>query len=392
MINTVIDKDESILLQIKPNKKAYCINELSYTGSFLLVWIPFVIGVAVLFRLAFRISFTAIIITSSIALIPLWCWFYEIFTVTRKWRNQEIYLTNKRIIVQSGRFDLSFDSIYYSEIHKIDMTIKYFDSLFNSGRILIYMNEVKPSTIPHMEALWGIENPEETYKKMQKIIFDIQADIEYPNELRPTYNPGYLHSQKEQPQAIQHQATIPNQRDPHLLPDEGILWKEKPDISPSLFRMSIYLFFVVIWTVISIPALIYYGDLIGPEMSIVIAATTFFLPLAWLGLFIFIKKQINSTTYYATNRRLLAVEKDNLLRDYVVTTSYPDVISVEMIDRDFWDKIFNVGTIYIKGKSSSIVFSIVKDPERCFNELQEIIRKKQSEISYPNISDDERKI
>ena len=101
---------------------------------------------------------------------------------------------------------------------------------------------------------------------------------------------------------------------------------------------------------------------------------------------------INSTTYYATNRRLLAVEKDNLLRDYVVTTSYPDVISVEMIDRDFWDKIFNVGTIYIKGKSSSIVFSIVKDPERCFNELQEIIRKKQSEISYPNISDDERKI
>ena len=156
--------------------------------------------------------------------------------------------------------------------------------------------------------------------------------------------------------------------------------------------MSIYLFFVVIWTVISIPALIYYGDLIGPEMSIVIAATTFFLPLAWLGLFIFIKKQINSTTYYATNRRLLAVEKDNLLRDYVVTTSYPDVISVEMIDRDFWDKIFNVGTIYIKGKSSSIVFSIVKDPERCFNELQEIIRKKQSEISYPNISDDERKI
>ena len=342
MINTVIDKDESILLQIKPNKKAYCINELSYTGSFLLVWIPLVIGVAVLFRLAFRISFTAIIITSSIALIPLWCWFYEIFTVTRKWRNQEIYLTNKRIIVQSGRFDLSFDSIYYSEIHKIDMTIKYFDSLFNSGRILIYMNEVKPSTIPHMEALWGIENPEETYKKMQKIIFDIQADIEYPNELRPTYNPGYLHSQKEQPQAIQHQATIPNQRDPHLLPDEGILWKEKPDISPSLFRMSIYLFFVVIWTVISIPALIYYGDLIGPEMSIVIAATTFFLPLAWLGLFIFIKKQINSTTYYATNRRLLAVEKDNLLRDYVVTTSYPDVISVEMIDRDFWDKILSV--------------------------------------------------
>ena len=36
-----------------------------------------------------------------------------------------------------------------------------------------------------------IENPYEIYPKLQKIVLDIQADIEFPNAYRPSENPGY---------------------------------------------------------------------------------------------------------------------------------------------------------------------------------------------------------
>lgn len=36
-----------------------------------------------------------------------------------------------------------------------------------------------------------IENPEEIYNKLQKVVLDIQTDIEYPNALRPDENSGY---------------------------------------------------------------------------------------------------------------------------------------------------------------------------------------------------------
>ena len=40
-------------------------------------------------------------------------------------------------------------------------------------------------------AFYDIEDCYEVYKKIQKIIVDIQTDIEHPNALRPEENPGY---------------------------------------------------------------------------------------------------------------------------------------------------------------------------------------------------------
>ena len=41
------------------------------------------------------------------------------------------------------------------------------------------------------EIILDIENPYEIYPKLQKIVLDIQADIEFPNAYRPSENPGY---------------------------------------------------------------------------------------------------------------------------------------------------------------------------------------------------------
>ena len=41
------------------------------------------------------------------------------------------------------------------------------------------------------QAFLDIENPQEIYSRLQKIVLDIQTDIEFPNALRPDENPGY---------------------------------------------------------------------------------------------------------------------------------------------------------------------------------------------------------
>ena len=40
-------------------------------------------------------------------------------------------------------------------------------------------------------AFLDIENVRDIYSKLQKIVLDIQTDMEYPNALRPDENPGY---------------------------------------------------------------------------------------------------------------------------------------------------------------------------------------------------------
>ena len=40
-------------------------------------------------------------------------------------------------------------------------------------------------------AFLDVDNSKEVYLKIQKIVMDIQTDIEYPNALRPEENPGY---------------------------------------------------------------------------------------------------------------------------------------------------------------------------------------------------------
>ena len=40
-------------------------------------------------------------------------------------------------------------------------------------------------------AILDIENPMDIYPRIQKIVMDIQTDIEFPNAYRPTENPGY---------------------------------------------------------------------------------------------------------------------------------------------------------------------------------------------------------
>jgi hypothetical protein len=37
----------------------------------------------------------------------------------------------------------------------------------------------------------AIENPYDVFKLLKQTYFDIKTDVEFPNKLRPSVNPGY---------------------------------------------------------------------------------------------------------------------------------------------------------------------------------------------------------
>ena len=60
------------------------------------------------------------------------------------------------------------------------------DIVFDSG-VMMYNRKNQQ----HGPMLEDLEDAQGVYNRIQKIILDMQTDIEYPNAFRPEYNPGY---------------------------------------------------------------------------------------------------------------------------------------------------------------------------------------------------------
>ena len=73
------------------------------------------------------------------------------------------------------------------------MRIGFLDKLFHTGDICfntVYHTGNRNDNSPTY-AFEDLEDFNEVYNSVQKIILDIQTDMEYPNALRPSENPGY---------------------------------------------------------------------------------------------------------------------------------------------------------------------------------------------------------
>ncbi len=125
-------------------------------------------------------------------LAPVWIWLGSTLSAGKRWRNTMYYVTNRRIIIQGGFFAVNETSLFYKDLKNAQMRIGLLGKLFHTGDIvfdsgMIHYNN-KQQRGPSLESL---ENPQDVYERIQKIILDIQTDIEYPNAYRPGENPGY---------------------------------------------------------------------------------------------------------------------------------------------------------------------------------------------------------
>ena len=187
----VLGTGETILWSGKPKKSAFIATKSLAMLPIAVLWMIFdftaiagvISGGANLFLLAFF----------AVHLMPVWIWLANVITASRRWRNTTYYVTNRRIILQSGFLAVNEESLFYKDIRNVRVSVDILDKVFGTGDIcfntdLAYHNNRKAQAGSRMEDL---ENAQTVYSNIQRIIMDIQTDIEYPNAYRPEQNPGY---------------------------------------------------------------------------------------------------------------------------------------------------------------------------------------------------------
>ena len=135
-----------------------------------------------------------IIIFFAFHLLPVWIWLGNIITASKKWKNTKYYVTDKRIIIQTGIIGASYDTIYYKDIKNVSLKIGVIDKLLKVGDIYIDTGNTtltNSGTKKLYMTILDIEKPYDVYTRLQKIVLDIQSDMEFPNAYRPSENPGY---------------------------------------------------------------------------------------------------------------------------------------------------------------------------------------------------------
>lgn len=183
---------EAILWKGKPKRSAFIASKSLTLLPIAVIWlildlqflIPTIASGEMLF---FIIPFFAL------HLAPVWIWLGSTLTAGKRWRNTNYYVTNRRIIIQDGFWSVNENSLFYKDLRNAQVRIGLLDKLFHTGDILIDdgMIATRNTRHPVVPTLEDLEDPHGVYNRIQKIILDMQTDMEYPNALRPEINPGY---------------------------------------------------------------------------------------------------------------------------------------------------------------------------------------------------------
>lgn len=190
--NPILAAGESILWKGKPKRSTFIATKSLTLMPIAIIWLLLDLSILIPTlqsgqMMGFIIPFFAL------HLMPVWIWLGNIFTAGRRWKNTNYYVTNRRIIIQGGFLAVNEKTLYYKDIRNVRVNIGLLDKLLHTGDVvfdngMIFTSGKQRTPMPTFEDL---EDPYGVYNRIQKIILDIQTDIEYPNAFRPGENPGY---------------------------------------------------------------------------------------------------------------------------------------------------------------------------------------------------------
>lgn len=192
-IDKFLVKGETLIWSGKPKKSAFIINKSLMMLPIALLWLAFDSTFIIASLKGGSQMLWFIIPFFAIHLMPVWIWLGNVLTANKRWQNTKYAITDRRIIITSGFIGAECQTIYYKDIKKVNLKIGIIDKLLKVGDIYFETNDFVPTnnnSIPQT-AFLDIENIYEIYPKIQKVVLDIQTDIEYPNNLRPDQNDGY---------------------------------------------------------------------------------------------------------------------------------------------------------------------------------------------------------
>lgn len=186
----VLTAGESILWRGKPKRGAFIATKSLSMLPIAVIWL--ILDLNFLGKafsggqmLGFLIPFFAL------HLMPVWMWLANVITAGRRWKNTSYYVTNRRIIIQGGFFAVNETSLFYKDLRNARLRIGLLDKLFHTGDIVFDDGIAVNNKQNRGHAFEDLEDAEAVYRRVQKVILDIQTDMEYPNAFRPEENPGY---------------------------------------------------------------------------------------------------------------------------------------------------------------------------------------------------------
>ena len=131
----VLVDGESVLWSGKPKKNAFIVNRIFAMMPIALIWLAldsfaltqmFSAGTQML---SFLVPFM------FLHLFPVWLWLGNALTANKAWQNTTYYVTDRRILIQSGVFSQDAQSIYYKDIRNVDLRIGLIDRMLGVGDI-----------------------------------------------------------------------------------------------------------------------------------------------------------------------------------------------------------------------------------------------------------------
>jgi len=200
-LDKVLNENEKIFWEGAPSFWPFIFSGSIATTCFGLIWMAFLIpfiGVAIM-----DIIIGTHIFGFAIFLTPhFWIGLFLVFGIPiyqyLVFKHTYYAVTDKRVILQRGWIGRDFEILDFDKITNVEVNVGVFDKIFgnkNTGSILlssagsiIYSRQgpvQRPSTMRN------ILNPYEVFKFIKKVSYDVKTDIQYPNQLRPSENPGY---------------------------------------------------------------------------------------------------------------------------------------------------------------------------------------------------------
>lgn len=112
------------------------------------------------------------------------------------YKNIWYVITDKRVILQGGIIGRDFEMVDFDKIQSAEVNVGLLDKLFggNSGSISLQTGRVayvKHGSVSNPYKMHNLKDPYKVFEQFKKVSHDVKTDIEYPNALRPSDNPGY---------------------------------------------------------------------------------------------------------------------------------------------------------------------------------------------------------
>ena len=181
-VNALLNDDEEVLLELKPNRKRYLyignvvglFFGLIFSSIFLLIAILGLVGI-ITADPGSRFGFIIMLIAG---LIPTISTIVNFFAGFKRYENHAYIVTNQRLIIRSGFIGVDFKEMLISSISSIDVRVDFLDKLVNPNTGTISFANAANPVMNGQNGRQGvsnfrfdyIENPYDVYKKIKELV------------------------------------------------------------------------------------------------------------------------------------------------------------------------------------------------------------------------------